>query len=35
MSTEYPLAKIQNINNSGNQTDIKVKGYTFTIAISE
>ena len=35
MSTEYPLAKIQNINNAGNQTDIKVKEYTFTIQISE
>ena len=35
MSTEYPTAKIQNINNSGNQTDINVKGYTFTIVISE
>ncbi|MBU3110249.1 PilN domain-containing protein [Clostridium lacusfryxellense] len=35
MSTEYPLAKIQNINNTGNQTDSKVKGYTFTIQINE
>lgn len=35
MSTEYPLARIQNINNVGNQIDIKAKKYTFTIAISE
>ncbi|MBW9144433.1 PilN domain-containing protein [Clostridium sp. CM028] len=31
MSVEYPIAKIGNINNS----DIKTKGYTFTIEISE
>jgi Tfp pilus assembly protein PilN len=35
MSKEYPLAKINNINNSDNKTSIKAKGYTFNIAISE
>jgi Tfp pilus assembly protein PilN len=35
MSKEYPIAKINNINSSDNQSAIQAKGYTFNIAIIE